>query len=256
MRLQNYLNEKAIVINMVNVNKELQSFKQYILNQSWFDKLMNMISGAAKEKKLTRAFNNSEFFKRRDVTFKIVAGKKTVMPSATTKLEASHLGKKLSMEIRIPTGYLEYAYEENTWHFFVDGIVQVYNHEVIHYRQYLKDKTPLERIGKSNKRRGTSSDQQAYLSDKHEIMAYANTFIHQLYVIRGMSKEEIIAYIKNPTDDKVGNRNTVLSKYLDIFGKINHPVMKRFIKYAIQYLEDASLGKMTPKKERDFEVPY
>jgi len=116
-------------------------------------------------------------------------------------------------------------------------LIQTFNefmlHELTHRGQFL-----LRNLDRLHEMKAKTTDYgfKQYLQDKHEIMAYANQAVEELY-FQGLTQKEIIIMIKS--FNFVESKSTSIKFYMDNFSKYNKDdlvILKRFFKYMYEYL--------------------
>lgn len=109
-------------------------------------------------------------------------------------------------------------------------------HEIIHVIQSMKipDSNRAIATMKYNK---DSSTERGYLSNEHELMAFANSALKELTLIGGLSQREVMDLIRAPRKNPNVTKSTSLMTYLYMFKDGEEP-LKKFLKYLYDYAKD------------------
>lgn len=133
----------------------------------------------------------------------------------------------------------------NNWRYFVNRFADIIGHEQVHRAQYARAKSDgrhmqlVKHFQSPNPGKTPEDKIMAYMSDKHEIMAWATTAFLEL-IGRGYTNEEILTVIKNPFKHlRALERSNSMMTYMDNFDK-NSPVLKRFFKVMYQLATGAA----------------
>lgn len=114
---------------------------------------------------------------------------------------------------------------------FVKILTNIIKHELVHRGEFLRVNS------KNTKNKMMQKDHSTrikYLSDKHEIMAYAWSIVEE-YKIIGFKRDKILNFFRNGTEDL--NYSINYQMYRNTFEK-DDPVMKLLYKYIYMYLEE------------------
>ena len=212
MRLNNYLSEAVIKIDVTEVRKRLDNIINIIASQNYDD-------SAKIVKQLNRVF------KAYNITFDVVSGD---LIDGGTNADTLNIYVDIGEDILFDVVNDPIRIKER--------IIGVIKHELVHREQLKRSKSKTffdkpfvvsrDTIGK-------------YLADKHESMAFAGQTVDALRG-KGYSDGDIIDMLKNITKwkDRLDNDDSgYLSTYIEIFGK-NDSTVRRFKKYILQYLGD------------------
>lgn len=118
-------------------------------------------------------------------------------------------------------------------YFLIQTFYELLVHELTHRGQFLLNKLNLLNDKKNKK---TELGTKNYLSQKHELMAYANQAIEELR-FEGFSNKEIIIMIKS--FNFKNSHSTTIKNYFEYFNKNNKEdlqILKQFFKYMYEYL--------------------
>ena len=128
--------------------------------------------------------------------------------------------------------YFKYNVSVNST-YLIDTFRDLIKHELTHRGQFL-----LKKVNKLNmeKERRTEESFKSYLSNKQEIMAYANQAIEELR-FEGFTDNEIIIMLKSYNFGSSGS--TAIKHYVTTFKKDNSKdlkILKQLYKYMYEYL--------------------
>jgi hypothetical protein len=126
--------------------------------------------------------------------------------------------------------------DEHTFNKFLDAFYIVVKHELIHRQQYLRMQSDelVSQIGHSKK----FTTQIDYISDKHEIMAFAWQAV-EYFKLRGVSKQNILSVLKEPKK-YFRYDNSIFAAYWLAHekGLITDDTINLFYKYAYYYANE------------------
>lgn len=148
-----------------------------------------------------------------------------------TKRRLSNSIKSGSMDVKNYIIYIE-LFEESlnfinrSYGTFMNDFLVVLKHEIIHRLQFLNIKQEKERLKIAHKQ---SKSDKAYLSSKHEIMAWAWNIIEILRML--YTNEEIANQLRSGNIDSV-----MYNDYLTLFDK-NSKQIRMLNKYMYKYLQ-------------------
>lgn len=117
----------------------------------------------------------------------------------------------------------------NNFQNFVDDIIHLVGHELIHRKQFLK----MNYTNQTNSY--TFNNKKKYLSNKQEIMAYAWQIINS-FRLHGALDTDIKKILKTNSNIKFQLGEKPLQDYHDCF-TFNDNELKRLYKYMYEYLE-------------------
>jgi hypothetical protein len=114
---------------------------------------------------------------------------------------------------------------------FIEILTNTIKHELVHRGEFLRINSENY---KSEMMRKDHSTRVKYLSDKHEIMAYAWSIVEE-YKIIGFNRNKILNFFRHGTEDL--NYSINYQMYRNTFEK-NDSVMKLLYKYIYMYLDE------------------
>lgn len=210
MRWKKFMTEAAINVDMSEINALIKQIKTFPQNG-----FLN---------KINKVFNPYEiyFFETKEDTTDGI-GKASIV----TYNDAT------AMKIFINSKEIRELIVNGDFAIFAQELSATIEHELIHKNQ-------IEKVNAENKTtvlsRGQSKEGlKAYLSNEHELMAYANTIIRTLEKA-GFNQEEILDMFKggNLTPYKASEWSPDLKRYQEVF-KDDPKVLKKLYKYIYVY---------------------
>jgi len=113
----------------------------------------------------------------------------------------------------------------NDWQWFIKQFRRILNHELVHRHQY--NRVDFSRI---KPRYQNLSNPEQYLSNKHEIMAYANSIVNDLMSKEG-TPEKALKLLQRPTMGMTKD----IDRYFINF-ELGSKVINQLYKYMYEYL--------------------
>lgn len=202
--------------------------------------IINAIRSITKrtDKDAIASFNKE--FGPQGISFHIIEPKNAVEQSfaeATRSLGADFNDHTGRIRIFVSPKVSDIVVNRDLQELFVDRTVTSLKHELVHREQAIRAfgaaKRRSQQIEPFRPMPAEPTPQQ-YLSDPHEIGAFANDVIEQLEQY-GFDKDAIIHLMKQPLISKLGNYSARLNDAIHHLGR-NDPAIKRLKKTIIQIL--------------------
>jgi len=218
MRLQQFISEKALIVNMSEINDIL-----YVLDtiRELLDQIPSM----------------DVFIKLVNQTIKESTGKGVVFKTKSgnsSEITANINANDFTITIFVAEGYFKLFGDDGVWRSFMDGVIGSLKHEITHGKQLLKvsddywdNNSQPFRV----KDIGDVEQRKKNISHPHEVMAYAQNIIVELINHFGMSKISIINYLKKYKPGIVPN----LDEYMTLFKK-SSKTRKLLYRYMVDIL--------------------
>jgi hypothetical protein len=146
-----------------------------------------------------------------------------------------------TLEVSLSGGI--FKLNRKTFEPFLNLLLQLFAHELVHKRQ-------MGRIRKANKKLDNTNFMKftnlkavntgRYMSDKHEIMAFARQSVEELRQL-GFTKRGMLDLLSNPLSKRnkhfISSMKSNFAWYLFSLG-VKHPSTKRMMKNMYQYIEE------------------
>lgn len=232
MRLQQYLTEAIVVLDVQEFRAAIMSLKDDLLKLSWTDVLAKM-SNKARAERFTKILQASPYFKKFNTKFTVKEEASADISGYSSAVYTKSKGTfTQSIGVEIPLGLIDAMYTNpELYEAFTKFLEQAFYHEYIHTVQHRKmfDRMKTVKGNKENKR--PDSDKE-YYGNKHEMMAYANTVVSGMVMHYNATKQQIMDFLRHPTYGE----SPVVDVYFDTFPD-DPAILKKFIKYVYQYAE-------------------
>ena len=160
-------------------------------------------------------------------------------------VSAQHFNKaKKFIEIIINKNIVNAQRSTKDFKTFVHLLDSYAQHEYIHHMQYAKAKDPgnvgIKRLYAKLTAALSSGDDTDYFKNDQEVMAWANSAIHELKA-EGMNKEEILNFIRSATKSNFGEerryeKSNLMATYMMRFREKFPKVWKKFLRYMYDYV--------------------
>jgi hypothetical protein len=241
MRFYYYLNEAVYKINMSFIDNMLTDLEKEVTKKMWFFK-------GRKLKILNRKFKGI------DITFELNNAPPIVRATSSSSsyksddgtgiLGATTFLKEKKIVIGVDKTFLKNLNDKKKWVFVKRTILNLIEHELIHIKQLLDGFFKKGNILYKAKSEEQTEIYREYLSDKAEIMTYANTIAKEVKKFcKHFSINEdpatFFQFVWNKTEEYIECTNDIptLFAYFYLFPDKNSEVMKLLHEYVLEYLE-------------------
>ena len=190
------------------------------------------------DEKITKTLNNYlKYEKFGFLKFKMTKEKNNDLPQRFIKANLSSASQGLhDTWIIVLPGFWKTFFEmtDRVFDNFLGLVEEFLEHEFVHD---LQNKAISKKIGTPTSIwiEGDDEDRKAYLSDEHELMAFARTAAVQL--LKQFDKKRAIDVLRSP-DKYIQDvpSDGVILDYIGTF-RLEEKPWKRFVKYTIEYIE-------------------